>query len=100
MAQRQDEIDASGLADDDLIEDGDESAAPDEEVDADAIRDDIERTRAEMSVTIDAIQERLNPTTIKEQVMDEVREQFQEAKDTVRAATIGKVEHMVQTAGD
>ena len=63
-------------------------------------RRDIERTRAEMSETIEAIQERLSPTNLKEQVMEQVREQVQEAKDAVREATIGKVENIMQSAGD
>jgi hypothetical protein len=65
-----------------------------------AIRDDIERTRAEMSETIDAIQERLSPANIKDQVVEQVREQVEVAKDTVREATIGKVENMMQSAGN
>jgi len=75
------------------------------------IRAGIEQTRTELSETIDAIQERLNPTALKEQaqeqfqevkehVKEQVREQFQEAKEVVREATIGRVEHMVQSAGD
>jgi len=64
------------------------------------IRTGIEETRAEMSETIDAIQERLNPQHLKEQVKDQVREQFQEVKATVREATIGKAEDMVRNVGD
>jgi len=64
------------------------------------IRSEIEETRAEMSDTIEAIQERLNPQNLKEQVKDQVREQFQEVKATVREATIGKAEDMVRNAGD
>jgi gas vesicle protein len=64
------------------------------------IRAGIEETRAEMSETIEAIQERLNPQHLKEQVKDQVREQFQEAKATVREATIGKAEDMVRNVGD
>jgi gas vesicle protein len=64
------------------------------------IRAGIEETRAEMSETIDAIQERLNPQHLKEQVTDQVREQFQEVKATVREATIGKAEDMVRNVGD
>jgi len=64
------------------------------------IRAEIEGTRAEMSDTIEAIQERLNPQHLKEQVKDQVREQFQEVKATVREATIGKAEDMVRNAGD
>jgi hypothetical protein len=70
------------------------------EVDTTEIRAGIEETRAEMSETIEAIQERLNPQHLKEQVKDQVREQFEEAKATVRDATIGKAEDMVRNAGD
>jgi len=50
----------------------------------DQIRERIEQTRGEMSETIDAIQDRLDPDRLKEQV-----------KESVRAATIGRAEHMV-----
>jgi gas vesicle protein len=49
----------------------------------DAIRSDIEDTRANMSSTIDAIQEKLSPQRLTEQ-----------AKDAVRDATVGKVQDM------
>jgi len=52
------------------------------------IRAQIEDTRAEMSSTIDAIQEKLNPDNLKEQ-----------AKDAVREATVGRVEDAVNNAG-
>jgi len=68
--------------------------------DTSEIRAGIEETRAEMSGTIEAIQERLNPQHLKEQVKDQVREQFQEVKATVREATIGKAEDMVRNVGD
>jgi ElaB/YqjD/DUF883 family membrane-anchored ribosome-binding protein len=74
----------------------DEAAGQDPE----EIRENIEQTRAEMSETINAIQERLSPDHLKEQVKEQVREQFQEAKETVRQATIGKVDDMVQSASD
>lgn len=66
----------------------DEFVTDDEESPAE-IRARIERTRAEMSQTIDAIQERLNPTHIAEQV-----------RDTVREATIGRAEQMVNEVTD
>lgn len=53
------------------------------------IRNDIEATRAEMSETVDALQEKLNPEHIKEQVVDSVRE-----------ATIGRAENMVSSASE
>jgi len=64
------------------------------------IRSNIDQTRSEMSETIEAIQERLSPETLTEQVKDQVREQFEEAKTVVRDATIGKAEEMVRNAGD
>lgn len=61
-----------------------ERAEPDEPAE---IRANIERTRAEMSETIDAIQEKLSPDRLKEQ-----------AKDAVKEATVGKVKTMVTSA--
>jgi ElaB/YqjD/DUF883 family membrane-anchored ribosome-binding protein len=45
-------------------------------------RTEIERTRSDMSETVDAIQERLSPQNLKEQ-----------AKDSVREATVGKAQN-------
>jgi hypothetical protein len=64
------------------------------------LRHGIERTRAEMSATIDAIQEQLNPQRIGEQVRQQVRHQFDEAKATVRDATLGKAEAIMRDASD
>ncbi len=47
--------------------------------DVEATRVEIERTRADMSETVDAIQERLSPQNLKEQ-----------AKDRVKEATVGR----------
>ncbi len=55
------------------------------------IEANIEQTRAEMSETIDAIQEKLSPAHIKAQVKEQVQESFQEAKDSVREATVDSV---------
>jgi len=57
--------------------------------DTDELQEDIERTRANMSETIDEIQERLSPRRIGEQVRDQVRD-----------ATIGKAEEMVSDVTD
>jgi len=57
--------------------------------DIDANREQIEQTRAQMSETIDAIQQKLSPTNMVEQ-----------AKDTVRDATIGKAQDMVSNVSD
>ena len=53
------------------------------------IRADIETTRAQMSDTLSQIQERLSPARLKEQ-----------ARETVREATIGRVKQMARNAGD
>jgi gas vesicle protein len=53
------------------------------------IKAEIEQTRTEMSDTINAIQERLSPQNLLDQ-----------AKDTVREATIGRVEEMVSNVTD
>jgi hypothetical protein len=87
-----------------------------------AIEAEIEQTRAEMSETIDAIQQRLSPEALTEQAKEKVedltehakeaaREAVNEAKeavrvallearDNVREATIGRVETMVRNVGD
>jgi ElaB/YqjD/DUF883 family membrane-anchored ribosome-binding protein len=54
-----------------------------------AIRQDIEGTRANMSSTIDEIQDRLTPQRIAEQ-----------AKGAVRDATVGRVQDMASNFGD
>src|SRR5687768_14210941 len=55
----------------------------------DRIKADIEETRAEMGQTLNEIQERLSP----EHLMDQV-------KETVREATIGKVERVMETVNE
>lgn len=50
-----------------------------------AIRAEIEDTRARMSDTLGELGERLNPQVVKDKV-----------KDTIRDATIGRVEHMAR----
>jgi len=57
--------------------------------DPEMIRADIEQTRADMSDTINAIQEKLNPQAL-----------IDKAKDSVHEATIGRVEQMVTTVTD
>jgi len=73
---------------------------PDDDEDVADIRSDIEQTRDHMSETINALQERLSPDTLKEQVKEQVAEQVREVKDNVREATIGKAENMVRNAGE
>lgn len=54
-----------------------------------ATRAEIEQTRAGMSETVNAIQEKLSPQNLATQ-----------AKDTVREATVGKAEQMISNAGE
>ncbi|HXW03586.1 MAG TPA: DUF3618 domain-containing protein [Vicinamibacterales bacterium] len=53
-----------------------------------AIKADIEETRAEMSETIDAIEDRLSP-----------RRLAHEAKETIKDATVGRIGTMMNSAG-
>lgn len=64
-------------------------SAEDNDDDTEQIRADIEDTRAEMSQTINEIQERLSPEHLVGQV-----------KETVREATIGKVERVMETISE
>ena len=65
------------------------SETSDLEEDPEQLRAEIEDTRAEMSQTINEIQERLSPEHLMGQV-----------KETVREATVGKVERVMQRAGE
>jgi len=78
-------VEVVAMEDDDDDSTAEEATASPETTDA--IRHDIEQTRAQMSGTIDEIQERLNP----KRLMDE-------AKETVREATVGKVTGMMNNA--
>src|SRR6185503_654642 len=97
---------ASQLNDEDWIEDRGATLSPDDdgvivsetvafvELDSDdaeteRIKADIEDTRAELGQTLNEIQERLSP----EHVMDQV-------KETVREATIGKVERVMERVNE
>lgn len=92
---------------------GHDGAADDPGSSETQIEGEIDRTRAEMSQTIDAIQERLAPervTTevsdqverVAEQIKQQVRESAQElaenAKGAIHDATIGRVETMIADA--
>ncbi|HEU5132342.1 MAG TPA: DUF3618 domain-containing protein [Pyrinomonadaceae bacterium] len=63
--------------------------ADDYDENTEQLRADIEDTRADMSQTINEIQERLSPEVLMDQV-----------KETVREATIGKVETFVGQVGE
>jgi hypothetical protein len=65
------------------------SVDDDYDEEADQIRAEIKDTRADMSQTINEIQERLSPENLMAQ-----------AKETVREATIGKVERVMETIGE
>jgi ElaB/YqjD/DUF883 family membrane-anchored ribosome-binding protein len=80
-----------------------------DDAESDAIRHEIERTRGDMSRTVNEIEERLSPAHIKEQVANVTTEiehkvgnavssELRQARSAVRDATVGKVEHMVQDA--
>lgn len=93
MGERPAEIDIVNTAAEDrtgraaVETDAELAAAPAD--DPEQIRMQIEQTRDEMSETIDAIQERLNPRNLVEQ-----------AKDSVREATVGKVKEMAHNVSD
>jgi hypothetical protein len=74
-----------------------------------SVRGRIERTRADMSRTVDRIEERLSPARLKEQMLgvyhdakDHVKEdisrEIESTKRTVRDATVGRVETMMNGA--
>lgn len=64
--------------------------APDaDDPDIETNRDQIEHTRAELSETIDAIQQKLSPSNLADQ-----------ARETVREATIGKAQDMASNVSD
>ena len=68
------------------------------------IRSGIEQTRADLSDTIDALQEKLDPARIAEQVKGQIREKATEAydtaKDAVKEATIGKAEKIMSNVSE
>ena len=83
--------------------------------DPEQLRAQIEQTRAEMSETINAIQERLDPEKLKEQAKEQVddladqakeklketvQETVQTAKDAVYEATIGKAGNIMRNVGE
>jgi ElaB/YqjD/DUF883 family membrane-anchored ribosome-binding protein len=75
-------------------------ASSDSEANVSEIRESIRQTRADMTETIDALQERLSPSHMKDQVKEHVREQYTQLRNTIRVATVGKVEDMVERMSD
>ena len=85
---RREQLGGLGRGSDPLAVGGPEGATPEPGLsggaavdDTEANRAEIERTRADMSETVDAIQERLSPENLKEQ-----------AKDRVKEATVGRAQ--------
>jgi len=78
--------------DTDLATDADltDNGTADQDVDSDVIqaRERVEETRSNLAGTIDAIQEKLSPENLAQQ-----------AKDTVKEATVGRVQHAIGGAG-
>ena len=60
-------------------------------VDQDALVADIDRTRAELARTIDAISERVSPKRNAEHVMDQVRARVSQIDPVVAVAAAGAV---------
>jgi len=73
----------------DQIDSEDEIVVDVATVEIDVTRAQIEETRAEMSETIDAIKEKLSPQNL-----------VQQAKETVREATIGRAQEMAGNVAD
>lgn len=95
MGERSDEVTSRDLSRNSTLYDDTDSGATlhvdtDEGInDTAQLREGIEETRNELSETIEAIQDRLSPQRLKDQV-----------KEQVRDATIGKAENMVRNAGE
>jgi len=77
----------------------DQDASPD---DPEQIKVEIEETRVELTATVDAIQEKLNPSVLMEQAKEHAQEAVhdatQQAKEAVREATVGRAEQMMSNA--
>ncbi len=74
---------------------------PDAPTDIVETRVEIEQTRADMSETIDAIQERLSPQNVKEQVKTTVQDATTKARDRAQGAIVERAQGarstMIQT---
>jgi len=109
---------------------GDKADDPAATPETEAVREEIEQTRADMSSTIEAIQDRLDPEVLSEQAKETahdvtdyaireakeaarevaehaieqareaVRDMTGQARTALRGATIGKVETMAHTASE
>ncbi len=69
---------------------------------ADELRGEIEHTQEDLSATVDAIEERLNPQRLMEQAKETARATAEhavaQATETAREATVGKVNQVVRNA--
>jgi hypothetical protein len=63
-----------------------------------AVREQIEQTRAHMGDTIEEIADHLDPDHLKHEFKAGVREQMEETKQAVRGATIGRAEKAMHNA--
>jgi ElaB/YqjD/DUF883 family membrane-anchored ribosome-binding protein len=80
------------------VEDAESSAAPDATPETEAVREEIEQTRAEMGETIDAIQERLDPQALGEQAKTTAQEVVEMAIPRAKAAAQEVVDHAIHEA--
>jgi ElaB/YqjD/DUF883 family membrane-anchored ribosome-binding protein len=71
---------------------------------ASEIRSGIEETRSHLSSTIEALQEKLNPGRIADQVKEQIREKateaYDHAKSAAKEATIGKAEKIMSNMSE
>ena len=78
--------------------------ADDSSKEAAQIRSGIEQTRSNLSETIDALQHKLDPSHIAEQVKEQIREKateaYETARDAVKEATIGKAEKIMASVSE
>jgi ElaB/YqjD/DUF883 family membrane-anchored ribosome-binding protein len=69
-----------------------------DEMEVEAASASIVETRSQLSETLDAIEDRLNPDRIKEQAREIVSEATEQAKAALREATIGRAEAAMNEA--
>jgi len=83
-------------------EDEEEERAKGGTAEATRIRAEIEGTRAQLGSTVNAIEDRLTPGRVKEEVKERVVERVHElkegAKEAVRGATVDKAQHVAREA--
>ncbi len=96
LDRTEEEWSAAGPSDVNTVDQADQQATE--------LRLNIEHTRAEMSETIGALQEKLDPARIAEQVKEQIRvkanEAYDTAKESLREATIGRAEKLMENVSD